>query len=299
MGVVTRCFDNPDVQYIWYNNGNIVKEGYNLCFIHIYEDGVYTVQVKVDGEKQISKPIKVEHLEKVDFKPPPAEEHGNAEDPDAIVKLNHSLPFIGKDQITITNEIGRGSFGIVFRGIWSGTDVAIKDIKVRNAKRLKNVVETEVQIHTIVCHPNITQIMAVSIEKNHVYIISELIFGENAKFKQSILEKTNYIAKQVAQAVAYLHNLDPPIVHRDIKPANILVANDLCVTKLCDMGLSKLKSATMQAVTGTGVPGTPHYMAPECIVQKKKSDLHSDIWSLVCTLLELLTQKDCWEDLVE
>ena len=150
--------------------------------------------------------------------------------------------------------------------------------------------------------------MAISIEKNHIYIIfnfidganlEELIFGENTKLKQSILEKTNYVAKPGAQTVAYLHNLEPPIVHRDMKPANILVASDSCVTKLCDMGLSKLKATTVHAVTPTGVPGTPHYMAPECIVQKSKSDLHSDIWSLACTLLELLTQRDCWEYFID
>ena len=99
---------------------------------------------------------------------PQAEEQKDAEESEGIVKFNRSLLFIGKDQITITNEIGRGSFGIVFRRIWSGTDVAIKEIKARNVKRLKNVVETEMQVHTIVRHRNITQIMAVSIEKNHV-----------------------------------------------------------------------------------------------------------------------------------
>ena len=65
------------------------------------------------------------------------------------------------------------------------------------------------------------------------------------------------------------------------------------------MGLSKLKSAKMQAVTATGVSGTPHYMVPEYILLKKKSDLHPDIWSLEGMLLELLDQKDCWESVLE
>ena len=170
LGVVTKFFDNPDVLYIWYKNGNILKEGSNLCCIHINEDGVYNVQVKVNGKEQMSKQIKVVQLKNVaDTLAPQAEELKNAEE--GIVKFNHSLPFIGKDQITITNEIGRGSFGIVFRGIWSGTDVAIKDIKVRNAKRLKNVVETEVQVHTIARHPNITNYGRFNREESRIYHI--------------------------------------------------------------------------------------------------------------------------------
>ena len=54
------------------------------------------------------------------------------------MKFPHSLPFVQKDQITFSNEIGRGSFGVVFKGIWSGTEVAIKDFQVRNADRLKS-----------------------------------------------------------------------------------------------------------------------------------------------------------------
>ena len=42
-------------------------------------------------------------------------------------------------------------------------------------KRLKCVMETEVQVHTMACHPNISQIMAVSIQKNHIYIFSHSV----------------------------------------------------------------------------------------------------------------------------
>ena len=83
LGVVTKFFDNPDVQYIWYNNGNIVKEGSNLCCIHINEDGIYKVQVKVEGKEQMSNQIKVVQLKKeVDTMAPQAEEQKNAEEPE-------------------------------------------------------------------------------------------------------------------------------------------------------------------------------------------------------------------------
>ena len=39
-------------------------------------------------------------------------------------------------------------------------------------------------------------------------------------------------------------------------------------------------------------------MAPECLVEKRKATVHSDVWSLACTLLELFTERDCWEHLL-
>jgi len=66
--------------------------------------------------------------------------------------------------------------------------------------------------------------------------------------------------------------LKPPVVHRDIKPANVLVDEATQITKLCDMGLSKLKSAlSVSRTTNIGIPGTPSCMAPECLLDRKKA----------------------------
>lgn len=132
--------------------------------------------------------------------------------------------------------------------------------------------------------------------------LEELLFGDGNDKETLNIETCDKLdaGKQVCQAVAYLHNLKPPVVHRDIKPANVMVARATHKTKLCDMGLSKLKSTqSLSKTTTTSVPGTPFYMAPECIVGKKKATIQSDVWSLACTLLELFTQKDCWEDVLE
>lgn len=58
----------------------------------------------------------------------------------------------------------------------------------------------------------------------------------------------------------YLHSRKPLIVHRDLKSPNLLVAKDWTV-RLCDFGLSKLKSNTFLSTKSTG--GTPEWMAPE------------------------------------
>ena len=105
-----------------------------------------------------------------------------------------------------------------------------------------------------------------------------------------------HLGNQICQAVAYLHNLKPPVVHRDIKPANVLVDEATQVTKLCDMGLSKLKSVqSVSHTTSTGIPGTPCYMAPECLLERKKATVNSDVWSLAVTLIELFTETTAGE----
>ena len=65
------------------------------------------------------------------------------------------------------------------------------------------------------------------------------------------------------------------------------------------MGLGKIKSAQTSARVTTAVAGTPNYMAPECLLKKRKAITKSDVWSSACTLLELLTGKDCWGQMEE
>ena len=136
----------------------------------------------------------------------------------------------------------------------------------------------------MVRHPNIVQIMAVSFLKNSVLLVSKFIDGCNLEellFADVPDDKTftiqacdkMFIGKQICQAVAHLHNLKPPTVHRDIKPANVVVARTTHTTKLCDMGLGKLKSAqSLSQTQTTSIPGMPAYMAPECLLAKKKSN---------------------------
>ena len=93
--------------------------------------------------------------------------------------------------------------------------------------------------------------MEISFLKNSIYIVSELIQGHNLEElifsdgENSVAITFQscdklYVGKQICQAVAYLHNLKPPVVRRDTKPANALVASSTHVTK--NLGLSKLKS---------------------------------------------------------
>ncbi|KAA6320426.1 MAG: putative protein kinase, partial [Streblomastix strix] len=100
---------------------------------------------------------------------------------------------------------------------------------------------------------------------------------------------------QILEGLAYLH--DHKIVHRDIKSANCLVAGE-GIVKLADFGCSKTIETVMSSGQGCAtLCGTPHYMAPEVIRQQRNVGRRSDIWSLGCTVIEMITGKPPYADI--
>lgn len=97
---------------------------------------------------------------------------------------------------------------------------------------------------------------------------------------------------QVLQGLHYLH--DQGVIHRDIKGANILTTKDGTV-KLADFGVSTSTLASGQDKEAQ-VVGTPYWMAPE-IIQLSGASSASDIWSVGCTVIELLQGKPPYHNL--
>lgn len=123
------------------------------------------------------------------------------------------------------------------------------------------------------------------------YLVMDYIPGEDLgerlarNGKPLGIAETIEIAREVCDALAYLHQCKPPIVHRDVKPANIKISRDGSI-HLVDFGLAK--EYQDGELTTTGAQGiTPGYSPVEQYAHG--TDHRSDIYSLGATLYNALT----------
>lgn len=97
-------------------------------------------------------------------------------------------------------------------------------------------------------------------------------------------------AREVCRALIAAH--ERGIIHRDLKPTNIIL-DDRNIAKVVDFGIAKAVGSANDTITDA-IIGTPAYMSPEqCLNQR--TDERSDIYSLGCTLFELLTNEKAFE----
>ncbi|KAL0360159.1 UNVERIFIED_CONTAM: Mitogen-activated protein kinase kinase kinase [Sesamum radiatum] len=168
--------------------------------------------------------------------------------------------------------LGRGSFGSVYEGIADdGFFFAVKE---------------EIALLSQFEHENIVQYYGTKKDQSHLYIFLELVKGSLLSLYQKYNLRDSQVSaytRQILHGLKYLH--DRNVLHRDIKCANILVDTNGSV-KLADFGLAK--TAKLNDVKSC--KGTALWMAPE-VVRSLGYGLAADIWSLGCTVLEMLTRR--------
>src|SRR6185295_15350866 len=196
----------------------------------------------------------------------------------------------------ITDEIGRGGMGVVFRGkdVRLRRSVAIKLLPPELAFReeVRSRFLREAQTAAQLSHPNVVPIYSVDEIDGMVFFVMALVEGESlgAHLKRegrAPLEFTRRVLRDVADALAYAHGRG--IIHRDIKPDNILMDRVTGRTLVSDFGIARAAEGDSRlTVTGIAV-GTPAYMSPEQAIGERDIDGRSDLYSLGVVGYQMLT----------
>ncbi|GJW79068.1 serine/threonine-protein kinase CTR1 [Tanacetum coccineum] len=204
--------------------------------------------------------------------------------------------------MVLKERIGAGSFGIVHRADWNGSDVAVKILLEQDfhPERLNEFLQ-EVAIMRRLRHPNIVLFMGAVTQPPNLSIVTEYLSRgslyrllHKPGAKEALDERRRLsMAYDVAKGMNYLHRRNPPIVHRDLKSPNLLVDRKYTV-KVCDFGLSRLKANTF--LSSKTAAGTPEWMAPE-VLRDEPSNEKSDVYSFGVILWELATLQQPWGNL--
>ena len=149
----------------------------------------------------------------------------------------------------------------------------------------------EIEIAAKLQHPHILPLLDSGAAGDLLYYVMPYVEGESLRQRLRSERQLGYdearrLATDVARALDYAHRQG--IVHRDIKPENILLADGQAM--VADFGIARAVSASGgEKLTGTGmVLGSPPYMSPEQIAGRADVDGRSDLYSLGCTLYEML-----------
>ena len=183
-------------------------------------------------------------------------------------------------------SIGKGSFSKIYVGTSSSTGerIAVKIIKKCNVKN-ENTILREIKIMSMIKHENVLCLLDVLVSNNKYYLIMEYCdMGDLKGYMQrrDLNEiKLKYYVKQIRDGMWELHTNN--IIHRDLKPQNILVTTDDTL-KISDFGFAK--SYNPDTDLQQTMCGSPLYMAPEILEQKRYTDV-VDLWSIGVIMYEL------------
>ena len=213
----------------------------------------------------------------------------------------------------ILQKLGQGGMGTVYlaRQVSLSRNVALKTLSPTLASDPQFVARftREAYAAAQLNHHNVVQIHDIGQDRGTNFFSMELVEGANLA---GVVEKEGHLdpitavnyTLQAARGLKFAH--DHGLIHRDVKPENLLLNNE-GVVKVADLGLVKRStgaeptiisgeraSARASSVSATTTQiatsmGTPAYMAPEQARDAGAVDQRADIYSLGCTLYDLVT----------
>lgn len=198
----------------------------------------------------------------------------------------------------ILREIGRGGMSVVYLAMDTHLNKqwAVKEIRKKSGgKRDEIVVNSllaEANMMKRLDHPALPRIVDIIDNGITIYVVMDYIEGESLdkilnEYGVQSEELVIGWAKQLCDALSYLHAQKPPIIYRDMKPANVMLKPEGNI-KIIDFGIAREYKEL--SLADTTVLGTKGYAPPE--QYSGQTDARSDIFALGMTMHHLLTGVD-------
>ena len=208
-----------------------------------------------------------------------------------------------KQRYQITQQIGTGGFGAVYRAEDQDLGhrlVAVKEMSQYNLGPQEIVEATrafkqEALLLADLMHEHLPRIYDHFTEDGRWYLVMDYIRGEtletylaHARAGRLSLDEALDIALQLGSVLNYLHTRQPPIIFRDLKPSNVILTPEKRVF-LIDFGIARhFKPGQARDTIAFGSPG---YAPPEQY-GKTQTTPRADIYSLGAIIHQMLSGTD-------
>lgn len=214
---------------------------------------------------------------------------------------------VAREKITMSRELGQGSFGMVYEGVAKGvvkdepeTRVAVKTVNEAASMRERIEFLNEASVmKEFNCH-HVVRLLGVVSQGQPTLVIMELMTrGDLKSYLRSLrpemennpaiappsLSKMIQMAGEIADGMAYLNA--NKFVHRDLAARNCMVAEDFTV-KIGDFGMTRdIYETDYYRKGGKGLLPV-RWMSPESL-KDGVFTTHSDVWSFGVVLWEIAT----------
>jgi len=202
-------------------------------------------------------------------------------------------------QYLLEKKIGEGGMGVVYRASHAmlRRPTAIKLLTGTTGHAVERF-EREVQLTARLTHPNTIAVFDYGRTPDGVFYYA-MEYLEGITLDDLVQDhgpqppaRVVHLLVQICGALEEAHAAG--LVHRDIKPANVMLTErggQKDIVKVLDFGLVKEQVAATKLTTSSlnAVLGTPHFMAPEAILDPQSVDARTDLYALGATAYFLLT----------
>ncbi|GAM22640.1 hypothetical protein SAMD00019534_058150 [Acytostelium subglobosum LB1] len=239
--------------------------------------------------------------------------------PDLSMLQSHTNRITKSEVQAILDEgkmIGQGGTAKVYKGMYHGEVVACKVLNTRGDD--ERVTEREISkafaefrrecwVMSTINHPNTVKMLGLCLEP--LSILTEFLTGGDlhdylanhrveSQRQQKIPARLDWrlclsLALDIANGMAFLHSLCPPMVHRDLKTPNVLLCHAKdggLVAKVSDFGLSGPQFSMAKKCVMN-----PVWLAPE-VINGGESTVAGDVYAFGVIIWELFTCDEYFGD---